>query len=149
LAKDAQGSEDWAAVSRAVTARLGERGMSIAQLARESGLSETTIRYIANGRTDSMLVAISAVLGWRYDHLRNILHGEPDKNTQDLGEAAEPADSLAEPYFESQLRAELGSVRAEVAGLRDVVYRIDEKIDVIIQAQHADPGADAGRGEMA
>jgi lambda repressor-like predicted transcriptional regulator len=145
LAEDAQGSEDWAAVSQAVTARLRERGMSIAQLARESGLSETTIRYIGNGRTESMLVAMSAVLGWRYDHLRNILHGEPHKNVQSHEETPEPTESLAEPYFDSQLRAELSTVKDEVAGLRDIVYQIDRKIDVIIQAQHIS-GTDADEG---
>jgi lambda repressor-like predicted transcriptional regulator len=138
LANDEHAIEDWAAVSQAVTARLSERGMSIAELARESGLSETTIRYVGKGRTESMLVAISAVLGWRYDHLRNILHGESHKNPQAPQATEESGESLAEPHFEAQLRAGLGSVRDEVAGLRDIVYRIDEKIDVILEERRTD-----------
>ena len=31
--------------------------------------------------TSSVLVAVSAALGWRYDHLRNILDGHPGSNT--------------------------------------------------------------------
>ena len=79
----AAGVEDWAAVSVAIRKRMRELSMSMAHLARETGLSETTIRYIGNpasGHNKSTLVAISAVLRWRHDHLINVLRGEPDKN---------------------------------------------------------------------
>jgi hypothetical protein len=62
---------------------MRELGYSTARLARESGLSETTVRYLGkslSGHNRSTLVALSAVLLWRYDHLVNILHGEPEKN---------------------------------------------------------------------
>lgn len=74
---------DWAAVGDAIRERRAELKMSTASLARETGLSETTIRYISQpgpGHNRSTLVAISAVLRWRYDHLINILHGESHKN---------------------------------------------------------------------
>jgi hypothetical protein len=77
-------AEDWPAVVEAIRERMAKLKISTARLARETGLSETTVRYIGRtGRTHykSNLVAISAVLGWRYDHLTNILRGEMRKNT--------------------------------------------------------------------
>jgi len=72
---------NWQAVGEAVRARRRELKMSTAELARLTGLSETTIRYLgATTRSKASLVAISAVLRWRYDHLTNILRGQPEKN---------------------------------------------------------------------
>ena len=87
-------------------------------------------------RTQSTLVAISAVLGWRYDHLTNILHGEPEKNL--------PTTSPLEQHFENLLRAEVGPVKEEVAGIRDIIHVIDKKIDVMIESQHS-PSSTAGQ----
>lgn len=77
-------TEDWAAVGSAVRDRKAQLKMSTARLARESGLSETTIRSIGNPglrNNRSSLVAISAVLRWRYDYLINILLGNPGRNS--------------------------------------------------------------------
>jgi hypothetical protein len=131
LSKDALGNEDWVAVGRAVSERTLRLGVSIAYLARESGLSETTIRYIgdpARRNTKSTLVALSAVLGWRYDYLTNILHREPHDSVQ--------FTSPVEAYFEKLLRAEVGPVKQEVAGIRDIVRTMDQKIDLMIQVRH-------------
>jgi hypothetical protein len=140
LLKDAPRNEDWAAVGRAIRERMRELGVSSTHLARETGLSPTTIRHIGepttNRRTKSTLVAISAVLDWRYDHLTNILHGEPQKNL--------PATSPLEPHFENLLRSEVGPVKEEVAGIRDIIHVIDKKIDVIIESQHS-PSRTAGQ----
>ena len=133
MLRDAPENEDWAAVGQAIRERMRERGISATQLAQETGLSPTTIRHIGEPttrrRTRSTLVAISAVLEWRYDHLTNILHGEPQKNSS--------ATSPLEPYFENLLRSEVGPVKDEVAGIRDIIHVIDQKIDVIIDAQHS------------
>jgi DNA-binding Xre family transcriptional regulator len=132
LLKDAPGSEDWEAVGQAIHERMRERGISATQLAQETGLSPTTIRHIgdpANRCNKSTLVAISAVLEWRYDHLTNILRGEPQKNVS--------ATSPLETHFEELLRAEVGPVQEEVAGIRDIIHVIDRKIDVIIESQHS------------
>ena len=40
------GAGDWAAVGTVVRERMRELGMSTAELAREAGLSETTIRCL-------------------------------------------------------------------------------------------------------
>ena len=117
--------------------------MSLAYVARETRLSPTTIRYIGmpgNRHNESTLVALSAVLGWRYDHLINILRGTPDKNSP---------TSPAESHFLDQLHAEVGPIRENVAGLWDIVHNMDRKIDVIYQGWHGDTGrGDTGPGEQ-
>lgn len=145
MAKDAKGPEDWVAVDRAVKARLREIGMPLSHLARDTGLSETTIRYMGDteGGTESPLVAIAAVLDWPLDYLRNILHGEPEKNNQDPAETPESIDSLAEPRFRKMLRTELGPVKKDVAALRGIVDRMDQKIDRLIRDR------DSGSGDPA
>ena len=130
--RDAPRNEDWAAVGQAIRDRMRELGISSTRLAEETGLSPTTIRHIGDPtkrRTKSTLVALSAVLDWRHDHLTNILHGEPQKNL--------PAASPLEPYLENLLRAEVGPVKEEVAGIRDIIHVIDKKIDVIMESQHS------------
>ena len=59
-------AEDWAAVVDAIRKRMRELKMSTAHLARESGLSETTVRYIGqslSGHNRSTLVAMVATPG--------------------------------------------------------------------------------------
>ena len=136
MLRDGPENEDWAAVGQAIRERMRERGISATRLSQETGLSPNTIRHIGEPttrRTRSTLVAISAVLGWRYNHLTNILHGEPQRNSS--------AASPLEPYFENLLRSEVGPVKEEVAGIRDIIHVIDQKIDVIIEAQHSPGGA--------
>jgi lambda repressor-like predicted transcriptional regulator len=83
--------EDWPAVRGAMHERMRERGITLSSLAQETGLAENTIRNVGlpeSGRTtSSVLVAVSAALGWRYDHLRNILDGHPGSNTPALESA--------------------------------------------------------------
>lgn len=127
----AAGVEDWAAVSVAIRKRMRELRISTAHLARETGLSETTIRYIGNPGSGhkASLVAIAAVLRWRYDHLINVLHGEPGKN--------DPADQ----NLQRLLRDEVDPVREELASLRDILAGVDQKVDTLISTQR--PAADA------
>ena len=96
--------------------------MSTAYLARETGLSETTIRYLKdpNSRHNrSALVAISAVLRWRHDHLLNILRGEPHKNV------------VIKPPLDHRLRqilqSEIGPLKEEIAVLAKTVNEISRK----------------------
>jgi len=94
-----------------------------------------TIRHIGDPtkpRTKSTLVAISAVLDWRYDHLTNILRGEPQRNL--------PVTSPLERHFEDLLRAEVAPVKEAVAGITDIVRAIDEKIDLMSGTAHAAAG---------
>jgi hypothetical protein len=130
LSGGAADAEDWTAVSDAIRKRMRELRMSIAHLGRETGLSETTIRYIGNpasGHNKSTLVAISAVLRWRYDYLINILRGEPDKNAL--------MKRPAEANLQRLVHDEVDPMKEELASLRDIVRGIDTKMDMIISAQ--------------
>jgi hypothetical protein len=107
--------EDWVAVGEAVRSRTRELKLSTARLARETGLSETTIRYIGQPETRhniSALVAISAVLRWRYDYLTNILRRESHKNVR-----IKPTP--------------LENLNAEVADLKKTVHEMGKKIDAL------------------
>jgi transcriptional regulator with XRE-family HTH domain len=133
LSKDTAATGDRWAVSEAVRERMAQRGLSTAEIARRSGLSETTIRditYGTNRHNKSTLVAISAVLGWPPDYLTNILRGEPGKNVTPVSQLEAHLARLAEG---------IGALREDVAGLKDVVHEIDEKIEVIYKARRS-PG---------
>jgi len=135
LPNESPSPEDWVTVGIAIRKRMHELKMSTAQLARETGLSETTIRYIGeptSRHNRASLVAISAVLRWRYDYLINILRGEPEKNVI--------IRRPIEVNLERLLRTEMGSVKEEVAGLRELVERINENIEVL--AEICRPSAD-------
>jgi hypothetical protein len=83
LPNDSSNPEDWVSVGNAIRERMLELKISTAQLARETNLSETTIRYIGDPavrHNKGNLAGISAVLHWRYDYLTNILLSEPEKN---------------------------------------------------------------------
>lgn len=134
MPRESPGPEDWAAVGDAIRKRMRELKMSTAQLARETGLSETTIRYIGeptSRRNKSSLVAISAVLRWRYDHLINILRGEPEKNVI--------IRRPAEVNLERLLRAEVSPMRQELAELASIISNMGQKIDALFQERNPNP----------
>lgn len=112
---------DWQAVREAVQARMRELNMSTAELARQSGLSATTLRYLGTkGRTNRVaLIAISTVLRWRHDHLTNILHGEPEKNVR----LNSPAANTRRAVY-----AEISPLREQFRRLEETVQAIDQKL---------------------
>jgi hypothetical protein len=59
---------------------------------------------------------LSAVLRWRYDHLVNILHGEPEKNVH--------IKLRTEDDVQRLLRDELSPVRQQLASLSEAVGAI-------------------------
>jgi hypothetical protein len=138
--------ENWAAVGDAIRARMRELRMPAAQLARETGLSPTTIRHIGRpdrGHHEHALVAISAVLRWRYDHLTNILHGQAERNT-----AARPA---AVASLERRLHSEVRLLKGDLSCLKEAIHAVDDKISArqeVAQQEHArDPREPGAKGE--
>ena len=126
------GNEDWTAVTEAIRSRASELRMSKADLARQTGLSETTIRYLGQSRKGhykSTLIAISAVLRWRPDHLVNILRGEPEKNVH-----VKPPGLAG---FERLLRAEFGVPKDDLSAVLDTVRSIEKKVDLLLARDHA------------
>jgi hypothetical protein len=129
---------DWPAVREAVRARLGELTMSTAELARLTCLSETTIRYLGTApRNKSSLVAMSAVLRWRYDHLTNILNGHPEKNVHIR---PPPLATL-----ERIVHEELGSLRQQVRSLAEALTATIGTLGQLQQARQQQQGPEAGR----
>jgi transcriptional regulator with XRE-family HTH domain len=137
LSKDAPAEGARAEVARAVSGRMGQLGVSAAELRRRSGLSVNTIRSITEGASrhnTSTLVAISAVLEWPWDYLVNILTGRADKNVAPKSPLETHLAKLADGL------AEIDALRQDVSGLKDVVHEIDRKIDLVIESQHASGG---------
>jgi hypothetical protein len=101
---------------------MRELGMSTAELARRTGLSETTIRGIGQpGKTNGVaLTAISAVLRWRYDYLTNIARGVPEKNVR-----ITPPPSVT---LERAMRAELEPLKEEIRALTETVLAMDNRL---------------------
>jgi hypothetical protein len=129
VSKDAQAADARAEVARAVSGRMGQLGVSAAELRRRSGLSVNTIRGITEGtrrHNRSTWVAISAALEWPWDYLVNILNGSADKN------------ATAKSPMETQLAklagglADIDVLRQDISVLADIVHEIDRKIDVVI-----------------
>jgi cyanate lyase len=119
LAKD----DNRRAVSSAVTDRMRELGITVAEIRRRTGQSETTIHGVIRGKgrpTKSTLTLLSVGLDWQRNHLDNILQGTPHKN-------AVPAPPL-EGYLAKIARelADINTLREDVSELKEVVYRMDE-----------------------
>jgi transposase len=120
---DSSAAENWAAVDDAIRERLRELRMSKTGLARETGLSETTIRYLGrsqNGHYKPALIAISVVLRWRRDYLVNILRGQPEKNV-----SVKPPGMAS---LERLLHAEVAPLKDDLARLGETIHAMDEMI---------------------
>lgn len=138
--KNAPKDEDRQAVGSAVTKRMHRLGLTVAEINRRTGLSETTIYAIiqVTGQpTKSTLALLSAVLDWRIDHLYNILWGKAHENVV--------TESALEENLAQVVRglADIDTLRGDVSELKDVVYRIDEKMDVVIADRHVAPATSA------
>jgi len=137
LAKD----DNRRAVSSAVTDRMRELGITVAEIRRRTGQSETTIHGVIQrkGRpAKSTLTLLSAGLDWQLNHLDNILHGR-------LHENVVPASPLERYLAEiAHVLTDINTLREDVSGLKEIVYRMDEKMDVLIAVKHRSSGDGAG-----
>ena len=137
MSKDALAEGTRAEVARVVSGRMGQLGISMAELGRRSGLSVNTIRGITGGASRhnrSTLVAISAVLEWPWDYLVNILDGRSEKNVRPRSPLETHLVKLADGL------AEIDALRADIAGLTDVVHQVDRKVNLVIELQHTSGG---------
>lgn len=110
---------DWGAVHAAVHRLMKRLDMSVARLSRESGVSETTIRYIGRPgkRQRSTLVALAAALGCPYDYLVDVLRGETDP----VAPPRPPAEGPA-----------LGSMKRQMDVMTRTLRSIDGKVDTLL-----------------
>ena len=137
MSKDALTEGTRAEVARVVSGRMGQLGVSTAELRRRSGLSVNTIRGITEGASRhnrSTWVAISAVLEWPWDYLVNILDGRSDKNVMPKSPLETHLVKLVDGL------AEIDALRADVAGLTDIVHQVDRKVNLVIESQHTSGG---------
>ena len=116
-------SEDWAAVARAMDARLTELGMLQRDLAARAHVSQAIVRELHRNTTQRRrsartLEALSVVLGWHPRHLHAVLAGEPPPDMTDP--VTLPADVVA-----GRLAAIEGQLRAIESRLIDVQSRLD------------------------
>jgi transcriptional regulator with XRE-family HTH domain len=128
-------SEDWVAVAEAITGRMRELKLSQRDLAVQSNVSVATIREIqrhriSRRRNPRTLESLSETLGWPRQQLDAVLNG---RLPQDPAEASEDAGDL---------RSRLDALEQRLNTIVDVVYRIDAKIDIIIDLGHGDAGQD-------
>jgi predicted transcriptional regulator len=131
--KDALNADDRRAVSTAVTSRMRELGLTVVEINRRTGLSETTIHGVIQGNskpTKSTLALLSVVLDWQIGHLYNILRGRPHENVTPDSPLERSLAQLASGL------AGIDTLREDVSELKDIVHRIDGKIDVVIAVQH-------------
>jgi lambda repressor-like predicted transcriptional regulator len=104
-------TQDWQAVATAIADRLDERGMTMTELAAQSGVSLTTVRELVHvlntrRRQPRTLAALSVALGWPSEHLGQVLRGQPSAT-----ETAGNTDTLG------VIRAELRDLQARVSAL--------------------------------
>jgi len=121
--------------------RIHELGFTVAEISRRTGQSETTIHAVIQGKgqpTRSTLALLSAGLDWQIDHLDNILHGIPHEDAESASPLERNLAQLARGL------AEIDTLREDVSELKDIVYRMDRKMDVVIAVQHASSGGGAG-----
>jgi lambda repressor-like predicted transcriptional regulator len=104
-------TQDWQAVATAIADRLDERGMTMTELAAQSGVSLTTVRELVHvlntrRRQPRTLTALSIALGWPSEHLGQVLRGQPSAT-----ETASNTDTLG------AIRAELRDLQTRVSAL--------------------------------
>lgn len=118
-------SEDWAAVARALNARLSELGMRQRELAELAHVSPAIVRELQRNtaqrrRGDRTLEALSVALGWHPRHLHAVFAGQQPPAP---GEPVPmPADAVA-----GRLAAIEGQLQAIEKRLIDVQARLDDE----------------------
>lgn len=116
---NAQDTEDWDAVARAITARLTDTRMTQMDVASNARVSLTTLRELQHNlnprrRRPQTLAAISEALGWPPGYLAQILRGENPQPHDN--ESADPI-----------LRA-VDDLEHEIRDLRTRVEKIEQQL---------------------
>lgn len=123
-ANELSAAGDWEAVHTAIYRLMKRLDMSVARLSRESGVSETTIRYISypGKRQRSTLVALSAALGCPHRYLTDVLSGMADAET-------------LPPAVDGTISATLRTLDEKLDTISDTNRAIDAKLGVLLKRQ--------------
>lgn len=122
-------SDDWEAVSAAVSMGLTELQMTHKELAKLSGVSNSVVLDMVNhpGKRrpkPPILRAISWELGWSPRYLENIVNGHPQP------EAAPPTAGDIPLEF---LQKILVILQRQLGGVVDVIYNDSSRFDITIE----------------
>lgn len=114
-------TEDWAAVAKAISARLNELGMTQLEAAAKSKVSPATIRELQHNkmsrrRNPRTLEALSEALDWPPDYLTRVLTGAAPRSHPD--EAEDPVLRKLDEVLEQlhDLRRRVEAVEQRQAG---------------------------------
>ncbi|GGP42062.1 helix-turn-helix domain-containing protein [Saccharothrix coeruleofusca] len=127
-------AEDWAAVARAINARVEELGLRQRELAERSHVSQAIVREIQHHvverrRSARTLEALSLALNWHPEHLTAVLHGRQPPAVGDPVTSPEEDVPSRLANIERQLRAITYRLDEMNANLNKVVARVDEGAD--------------------
>jgi transcriptional regulator with XRE-family HTH domain len=101
-------SEDWAAVAKAINARVIELGWRQRELAERSHVSQAIVRelqhhVIERRRSARTLEALSTAMGWNPGHLHAVLHGRAPADPGDDSDQSGPDLATRLDAFERRL----------------------------------------------
>lgn len=130
-------SGGWNAVSKAITERMTRLNMQQSQLAKDSGVSQATIRELQYNteqrrRSPRTLSAISKALGEPGDFLQHVFMGA-EQNQGPQGATLTLSDSQ-----EKLLKQLLSILEHRLGPTVDVLYNSDPKADITIQIRRPD-----------
>ncbi|TNC19414.1 XRE family transcriptional regulator [Amycolatopsis alkalitolerans] len=124
-------AEDWAAVAKAINARVNELGWLQRELAKRSHVSQAVVREIQHHvverrRSPRTLESLSVALGWHPQHLDAVLHGRkppaPDEPKIDRGDTVwSRLDSLERRM--DAITDRLDDLKADLATVIDYVRK--------------------------
>lgn len=110
-------ARQWAAVAKAMQARLAQLDMTQADLVQRSRLAPMTIRELLYNqeqrrRSSQTLAAVSEALGW------------PSRYLQDVAEGRDPGD----PDADDPVLAELTELKAAVSTMNSRIDAIERRL---------------------
>jgi hypothetical protein len=126
-------SDDWEAVSAAVSMGLTELQMTHKELAKLSGVSHSVVLDIVNhpGKRRPkapILRAISWELGWSPRYLENLVNGHPQP------EAAPPPTAGDVPL--EFLQKILAILQRQLGAVVDIIYNDSSRFDITVEIKH-------------
>ena len=115
-------SDDWAAVARAMNARLAELGMRQRDLAARAHVSQAIVRELQHNtaqrrRSARTLEALSVALGWHPRHLHAVLGG------QQL-----PDVDAAAPLNRDVIAGRLAAIEERLRSIEDRIVDVQTRI---------------------
>lgn len=134
-----EGQVDRQALAAAVNARMRERHIKQAELARKSRISVATIRLIQKAQGTrhyggDLLTAISRALDWPADHLLKIFFRLPQSDATAPVEIELLVQEVLErinPYL-----AKIDVLEANVSGAMDAIHHVNGRVDAIVDMRH-------------